>query len=255
MKWAISIRVQLGALALDVEFGGGAKPVALVGPNGAGKTTLLRTIAGAHHAVAGRIEVGGQILYDCRQGIDLPPEVRRIGYVPQGYGLFPHLRVVDNVAFGLGFHGPGNSRAARRDAAAEMLGQLGCIQLAEQWPTGLSGGEKQRVALARALMTHPRLLLLDEPLAALDVAARRELRAYLAAYLQSHAFPAIVVTHDVRDVVALDADVFVLEGGRIVQSGSAESLAVNPATEFVAEFFRVGLDDTLGMIRRGRAQA
>ncbi len=233
--WHARVRMRIGALRLDVRLEGGARPVALVGPNGSGKTTLLRTIAGAHRPSAGAIAVGGRPLFDSERGIDLPPEERGVGYVPQGYGLFPHLRAIDNVKFGLA--GSSRSGIGARDVAMDMLERLGAGRLARRWPETLSGGERQRVALARALVAEPRILLLDEPFAALDAAARRTLRRRLAERLAERALPTLVVTHDVRDVVALGADVLVLEEGRIVQRGAADGLAARPATEFVAEVF------------------
>ncbi len=239
MRWQIRVKLELGALDLDVDIAGDTTPVALVGPNGSGKTTLMRTIAGAHRPAAGRIEVGGQLLFDAERRVHLPPEARRVGYVPQGYGLFPHLTVVDNVAFGARA-AAGRSRDERRADARTLLDQLDCVHLADRRPGALSGGEQQRVALARALMIDPQILLLDEPLAALDAAARRTLRAYLADRLASTPAPAIVVTHDARDVRALGATVFVLEEGKITQQGTVEALVARPATAFVAEFFDVG---------------
>ena len=204
--------MRVGALELDVRLEGGERPVALVGPNGSGKSTLLRTIAGAYRPSRGTIAVGGDVLFDSRRGIDLPPEKRRVGYVPQGYGLFPHLRVVDNVRFGL-------AGASRRDngaraAALAVLEQLGAGHLDQRWPETLSGGERQRVALARALVIEPRMLLLDEPLAALDAAARRAMRRRLADRLAESGVPALVVTHDIHDIVALDAEVWGDRGGK-----------------------------------------
>ncbi len=227
--------MRVGRLDLDVRLEGGPRAVALVGPNGAGKTTVLRTIAGAHRPARGAIRVGDQVLFDSRRGTNLPPEERRVGYVPQGYGLFPHLRVLDNVRFGLS--GAGGRGNGDRATALAMLERMGADHLARRWPATLSGGERQRVALARALVTEPRILLLDEPLAALDAAARRTLRRRLAERLLERAVPALVVTHDIHDIVALDADVCVIEAGRIVQRGSAAALAARPATEFVAEVF------------------
>ena len=240
----------VGALQLDARLEGGVRPVALVGPNGSGKTTLLRTIAGAHRPSAGAIAVGERVLFDSARGIDLPPEERRVGYVPQGYGLFPHLRVLDNVSFGL----PGASRRDENTRATAMavLKHLGAGHLSERWPDTLSGGERQRVALARALVTEPHILLLDEPLAALDAAARRTMRRRLAKRLAEQALPALVVTHDIHDIVALNADVHVMEEGRIVQRGSAAALAARPATEFVAEVFGSPLTAAIEP-RRGRA--
>ena len=247
--WHAAVRMQVGALELDVRLEGGERPVALVGPNGSGKTTLLRTIAGAYRPSRGTIAVGGHVLFDSWRGIDLPPEKRRVGYVPQGYGLFPHLRVVDNVRFGL-------AGASRRDngaraAALAVLEQLGAGHLDQRWPETLSGGERQRVALARALVIEPRMLLLDEPLAALDAAARRAMRRRLADRLAESGVPALVVTHDVHDIVALDAEVWVIEEGEIVQRGSADVLAARPATEFVAEVFGSPLLATPGPVSLG----
>lgn len=237
MSWHVSIRMRLGALDLDVDVGGADEPVALVGPNGSGKTTLLRTIAGAHRPDSGTIRLGERTVFDAAAGMDLPPEQRHVGYVPQGYGLFPHLSALDNVAFGWISRTPARTRAERRDAARKMLEQMSCAQLAERMPPALSGGEQQRVALARALTVDPRILLLDEPLSALDATARRSVRAYLIDHLTGRAGPAIVVSHDARDVRALGAQVHVIEEGRIVQSGSVEELVARPATEFVGAFF------------------
>ncbi len=232
--------MQVGVLHLDVRLDGGTRPVALVGPNGSGKTTLLRTIAGAYRPLRGTITVGDRVLFDAAKGIDLPPEERRVGYVPQGYGLFPHLRVLDNVRFGLA--GLSRRENGALASATAVLEQLGAGHLTDRWPDTLSGGERQRVALARALVTEPHILLLDEPLAALDAAARRSLRRRLADRLAESAVPALVVTHDVHDIVALNAEVHVIEEGSIVQRGPADALAAHPATEFVAEVFGSPLD-------------
>lgn len=236
MSWEIAVRLSLGALRMDVALAGDAQPVAVLGPNGSGKTTLLRTIAGVHRPEAGRIRIGERVLFDSEAGVDLPPEQRRVAYVPQGYGLFPHLSALDNVAFGL----RSRPRTERRRAAAEALASLGAGHLAARRPRALSGGERQRVALARALAIDPVILLLDEPLAALDVTARRAVRRYLAERLGARSQPAIVATHDPRDVAALVARAWVLEGGRVTQEGAPAELAAAPATEFVAEFFSAG---------------
>lgn len=241
MSWRVTIRARAGALRLDVDLDGGDGPLAIVGPNGSGKTTLLRVIAGARRADEGRLEVGGVILFDSAAGIDRPSEDRRIGYVPQGYGLFPHLTVVDNVAFGLSTGTRRQPAPARREVARAMLAELGCAGLEDRLPRTLSGGEQQRVALARALVLEPALLLLDEPLAALDATARRSVRRFLAERLAGLQRPSIVVTHDLRDVLALNAQVCVLQDGEVVQRGDVTSLRAAPANDFVAEF--VGLGD------------
>ncbi len=239
MRWHARIRARAGGFDLDAAVAGDGAPVVLIGPNGSGKTTLLRVVAGGHPPVAGHIRVGDHVLYDSDGGGCLAPEERRTGYVPQGYGLFPHLSVLENVAFGLAAARAGRSRVQRRAAAAALLREIDCGHLAERLPATLSGGEKQRVALARALLSEPDLLLLDEPLAALDAATRRDMRGYLARHLAARGKPALVVTHDVRDVHALEAPaVYAMEEGEVVQSGSPADLAAHPATEFVREFFR-----------------
>jgi ABC-type sulfate/molybdate transport systems ATPase subunit len=238
--WCARISGEAGTLVLDVDLSGGAEPLALIGPNGSGKTTLLRILAGAHGPVAGSIRIGDTVLLDSASGIDLAAEERNVGYLPQGYGLFPHLSVVDNVAFGLSTGSKKTSPEQRRAQALAALDELECIHLANRTPGRLSGGESQRVALARALVIEPRLLLLDEPVAALDATARRSVRAFLARRLRSLGRPSIVVTHDVRDVMALGADVCVLEAGHVTQRGSVQELRAAPATDFIAEF--VGVD-------------
>lgn len=240
VQWRVRIEASAGDFRLDAEIEGDAAPVVVIGPNGSGKTTLLRVVAGAYRPHAGRIRIGDRVLFDSERGIRIAPEERRVGYVPQGYGLFPHLTALDNVAFGMAAGTERRPRPERRRVAAELLAEVGCAHLAQRYPATLSGGEKQRVALARALLPGPEMLLLDEPLAAMDVAARRGLRAYLARHLAQRTRPAIVVTHDPRDVCALGSPVVcVLEEGRVVQSGPREHLAAQPATDFVAEFFAV----------------
>lgn len=239
MKWHASIQMQMGSLELDVTLEGDQNPTVLIGPNGSGKTTLLRTIAGAHRPTSGQIQVGERVLMDAEQTIYLSPEERRVGYVPQGYALFPHLNVLDNVSFGLRAQNPQPTQAQRHQAAQAQLEKLGCAHLALRWPNALSGGEQQRVALARALMVQPEFLLFDEPLAALDATARRKLRSYLAEELAARTAPALVVTQDLKDVQALKANIYVLEAGKIVQQGKAEEITKNPATDFVAEFFNL----------------
>ena len=239
MSWRVQIRASIGALQLDVDLEGDKRPVALVGPNGSGKTSLLRLIAGAHRPETAEISVGERVFFSSSQGVDLAIEERRIGYVPQGYGLFPHLTVIENVAFGLSTSNHHKTPEHRRQIALDMLTELDCAALADRKPGRLSGGEQQRVALARALVIEPVLLLLDEPFAAMDATSRRQLRARLGEGLHANGRPSIVVTHDVRDVIALGASVCVLEAGRIVQRGSVEALRAAPCSDFVAEFFGV----------------
>jgi ABC-type sulfate/molybdate transport systems ATPase subunit len=229
--------MRIGALGLDVDLGGDEAPVALIGPNGSGKTTLLRTIAGAHRPDTGVIRLDGRAVFDANARVDLPPEERGTGYVPQGYGLFPHLNVRDNVAFGADTAGGALGLRERRRRAEALLDELECLHLSDRSPRALSGGEQQRVALARALVREPKMLLLDEPLGALDALARKSIRTFLADHLALHKRAAIVVSHEERDVRELGATVHVLEAGRIVQSGTADDLAAAPASPFVEAFF------------------
>lgn len=236
MSWSVRIRAHAGTLPIEVDFEGGTRPMALVGPNGSGKTTVLRILAGVHPAHDGHIEVDDQVWWSSEAGIDRPPEARGVGYVPQGYGLFPHLTVLHNVAFGLST-GPRQLPPAERTARArQALAEVDCAGLADRRPRRLSGGERQRVALARALVIDPALLLLDEPLAALDAPNRRAVRSLLVEHLARLARPTLVVTHDVRDVAALNADVVVLHEGAVVQRGTLDTLQAAPANDFVREF-------------------
>ena len=231
VEWRVAFSGQWGNLNLKVELNGQQRPVALIGPNGAGKSTILRMMAGAIRPPTGRFELGSRILIDTQEGIDSPPHQRRVGFVPQGFALFPHLNVLDNVMFGLRAQGMDHSTSQKR--AQSILSSLNISHLSKRKPTTLSGGESQRVALARALVVEPQMLLFDEGLAALDVTIRR----HRLQHLQENPRPTLLVTHDLRDVVALNAHVFVVEKGHIVQQGSPQALHANPATDFVAEFF------------------
>ncbi len=220
---AATIRVPLRAfdLGLSLEVDG---PFALVGPSGAGKSTALRAIAGLTRPVAGRIAVGGDVWFDAASRRCLPPERRRVGLVFQSYALFPHLTVRQNVAFGAA------------GGVDELLERLGVSALAGALPASLSGGEQQRVALARALARRPRVLLLDEPLAALDPHTRDAVRGELRTTLRELGLPALVVTHDFVDAAALADRVGVLVDGALVQVGTPEQLIAAPVSPFVARF-------------------
>lgn len=232
-SWEARIRTRRGGFELDAELSGPPGLLVLVGPNGGGKTSLVRALLGAIPVEQGRFVVGDRVLADTTRGIHLPIPDRRLGYVPQGHGLFPHLSVVDNVGFGLSTGPRRLSRTERRTQARELLFELGCGELADRSTRDLSGGEQQRVALARALIVEPALLLLDEPLAALDVQTRRSVRRFLGQRLHQRAIPTLLVTHDLRDAVALDAPVAVLEAGSVVQQGAVDDLRASPATAYV----------------------
>jgi molybdate transport system ATP-binding protein len=215
---AVGLRAFTLALALEV----GRETVALVGPSGAGKTTVLRAVAGLARPDAGRIALGEQPWFDAGRRVDLPPEERSVGYVFQDYALFPHLSVERNVAFG------GRARAR------ELLERFRIDHLARARPAELSGGERQRVGLARALARDPAVLLLDEPLSALDAHTRAALRVELAELLVELRLPALLVTHDFEDAAVLAGRVGVLRAGRLLQMGTPAELVAAPATPFVA---------------------
>jgi len=226
---------RIGGLALAFDLEASAGPLAVVGPNGAGKTSLLLMLLGVLRPESGSIVLGERVLFDGAAGVDVPVEGRELGYVPQEYALFPHLSVRQNIEFALRCRA-GLTPGEVEPRTAQVLAELKLSALGERRVTALSGGEKQRVALARALSVRPRALLLDEPLAAFDIAARRQTRAFLADYLGRLELPTIVVTHDAADARALAARMVVLEAGRIVQTGSWAELEARPASAFVAEF-------------------
>ncbi len=209
----------------------------LVGESGAGKTTLLRLLAGLLHPDEGRIEVDGRTWFDGGTGERLPAADRAVGYVAQDFALFPHLTAAENVAFGLRAQSVATRETARRTAAA--LERLGVGALGRRRPHELSGGQQQRVALARAIVLEPRLLLLDEPLSALDAQARRAIRGELRRLLADLPCTTLYVTHSAAEALALGERITVLEGGRISQSGSREDLMRHPRSSYVAEFLGV----------------
>jgi len=236
--WHFSICARQGDFTLDVTLEGMDGVLAIIGPNGSGKTTLLRAVAGVIPVQHAEIVVNDSVLDSTKHTIHVPIEKRLVGYVPQGNCLFPHLSVVDNVAFGLSTGPNKQSRSARRDAATHMLEDLGCSALLDRNTTGLSGGEQQRVALARALITKPQILLLDEPLASLDATSRQAVRAFLLKHLPTTGCPTLLVTHDRHDVNALATTVCALECGQVTQMASPTEMASNPKTTFIKEFFR-----------------
>jgi molybdate transport system ATP-binding protein len=229
-------------LALRVQPG---EVVALLGPNGAGKTTVLRALSGLLALDSGRIELAGRVLADVDRGLHLPPYQRDIGVVFQDYLLFPHQSVLDNVAFGL--RSRGVSRAAARRLARAQLEHLGIADLAGVRPTAVSGGQAQRVALARALAARPDLLVLDEPLAALDARTRLLVRGELRRQLAEFTGATVVVTHDPVDAIVLADRLVVIEGGRLVQAGEPAEVTRRPRTDYVARL--VGLNLAAGLAR------
>jgi molybdate transport system ATP-binding protein len=228
------------AFQLDVVLrAGDRETVAVLGPNGAGKSTLLRCLAGLLPLDAGRVRLGGTVLDDPDAGLFVPTERRPIGVVFQDYLLFGHLSALENVAFGLRARGAGR-RAARREATA-LLERVGLAELARVRPGALSGGQQQRVALARALAGDPQLLLLDEPLAALDVTTRADVRRELRTQLTRFHGTRIVVTHDPLDAYALADRVVIVENGHITHDGSLVDVTAHPRTQYVAELVGTNL--------------
>ncbi|MCB0880967.1 MAG: ATP-binding cassette domain-containing protein [Thermoleophilia bacterium] len=217
-------------VTVDVELAVPAgSTLALVGPSGAGKTTVVRAVAGLERLAAGRVAVGDEVWSDTRTGQWLPPERRRVGLVFQHHALFPHLTVAGNVAFA----------GVAPEAVHDLLHRLGIAHLAGERPARLSGGERQRVALARALARDPRVLLLDEPMSALDPHTRAGVRAELRAVLRGLEIPAVIVTHDLADASALADEAVVIEAGAVTQRGTPAQLASAPATAFVRALARV----------------
>ena len=202
--------------------------VTLLGPSGCGKSTLLRCIAGL-------TEVGGgQILLDGQDLVPLSPQKRDIGMVFQSYALFPNMSVAQNVAFGLRMHKVGKEESAQRVQEALAMVELG--DFARRYPHQLSGGQCQRVALARSLVTRPRLLLLDEPLSALDARIRKHLREQIRSIQQDLGLTTIFVTHDQEEALTMSDRIFLMNAGKIVQSGDAETLYTAPVDAFAAGF-------------------
>jgi molybdate transport system ATP-binding protein len=206
----IAITLPLAAFPLRVEAVFGEGVTAVMGPSGAGKTSLLEALAGLRPRVEGRLVVGGSVVMDSARGLRLPPEARRFGYVPQDAGLFPHLTVSGNVSFGA----RGDRRRVETSLDTLEIGHLG-----DRRPASLSGGEKQRVALARALATAPALLLLDEPLAALDVGLKERILPFLVRIRDEWKVPTLYVTHNVGEALALAGHVLLLGEGRVEAQG------------------------------------
>ncbi|RBY92174.1 ABC transporter ATP-binding protein [Blastococcus sp. TBT05-19] len=238
MSLHASIAVRRGTLdlELDVEVADG-EVLAVLGPNGAGKSTLLRVLAGLLPPDAGSVVVDGAT-WD-GDGTSLPPHSRSLGMVFQDALLFPHLSVADNVAFGLRTRGAG--RAPARAVAADWLARVGLEGLGDRRPRELSGGQAQRAALARALVGEPALLLLDEPLSALDARTRLAVRAELRRHLAEFRGSTVLVTHDPVDAMALADRVVVVEDGRVVQAGPPQEIARRPRTDYVARLVGLAL--------------
>jgi molybdate transport system ATP-binding protein len=229
----VDVVVRRGAFQLDVAISVAPREVlGVLGPNGAGKTTLLRVLSGLAAATEGSIRLGAAVLDDAATGTFVPAEQRPVGLVFQNYRLFPHLSVRDNVAFAARSRGSGRSEA--RQHADRFLQQLGLADLAGRKPAQLSGGQAQRVALARALAAAPAMLLLDEPLSALDARTRLEVRSELRRRLDDFAGPVLLVTHDPLEAMVMTDRLVVIEDGKVVQQGTPAQVARRPATQYIA---------------------
>jgi molybdate transport system ATP-binding protein len=225
-------RTPLRGFDLELELSAtAAAPLALVGRSGSGKTSMLRTIAGLLSPAAGRVALGDTVWLDTERDIDLAPERRGCGFLFQDYALFPRMSAWRNVAYGM--RGP---RRERRPAALAMLERFGVAALAEARPATMSGGERQRVALARALAARPPVLLLDEPLSALDSTTRREAIGELRAVFAETGTPVVLVTHSFEEAAALASELVVIDAGREIQRGGAAAISASPASAFVADF-------------------
>jgi len=228
--------------ALDVEFSAPAGISILFGASGAGKTTLLDCIAGLTSPDSGSVVVGDKALFDRAHSIDIPVSQRGVGYVFQDLALFPHLTAAQNVAYGLGHL----TKADRQSRSAAILRSFGIESLAQRKPAEISGGEKQRVALARALVTDPRILLLDEPLAGLDAPTKSMILDDLRAWNEAHGIHILYVTHSREEVFALGERVFVLEDGHIVAQGTPHEVMSAPRQETVAQL--AGFENVFGAV-------
>ena len=234
------IQLRLSRLNLDIAFTVEAgEVVALLGPNGSGKSTTLRALVGLLPLAGGRIVLDGTVLDDPAQHVKIPPEKRPIGLMFQDYLLFPHLSTLENVAFGL--RAKGTDKKTAREKASQTLARLGLEGLAEAKPGSMSGGQQQRVAMARALVTDPRLLLLDEPLAALDVSTKTDVRRLLREVLRQSNAANVLVTHDLLDAVALGDRMIVIQDGEVVQTGTPAEVTARPRSSYVADLVGVNL--------------
>lgn len=234
----VRARRRVPGFELNVEFHSAETRTVIFGPSGGGKSMTLRAIAGAVRLDSGRVSVAGRVLYDSAGGIDLPSHTRRVGFVPQGYGLFPHLTVAQNILYG--------ARQRGRDRDAMLSRLLDLIDLAgseKRRPRDLSGGQQQRVALARALAAEPQILLLDEPFSALDLSLRRALRDEVTEIQRRTSVPLITVTHDLQDTFELGDRIVIIDRGEVIQEGSREEVFYRPNSRRAAEL--VGMRNLL----------
>lgn len=247
----VRLKQQFGNFSLDVDFQVPPGLTVLFGFSGAGKSLTLRSMAGLLHPGQGYVAIGEHVLFDSAAGVDLPSQERHVGYVPQHYALFPHLTVAQNISFALpkqaahrGWVKGRQQREAQHAHIDELLAALELKGLERQYPSTLSGGQQQRVALARALAAQPRLLLLDEPFNALDIAVRQRLRDSLKHFQRRFGIPIVLVTHDHDEAQQLADTVVALQHGQVAQVGSVEDIFFTPGTPDVARL--VGQQNIFG---------
>jgi iron(III) transport system ATP-binding protein len=231
-----SAKTAVSGITFDVPEG---KLFTLLGPSGCGKTTTLRMIAGLERPTAGRIGIGGRIVYDSESGIDVPAHKRPIGMVFQSYAIWPHMSVLQNVTFPLTVGAGRPSAAEARSRALRMLDMVGLADLADRPATALSGGQQQRVALARALVREPQVLLLDEPLSNLDAQLRERLREEIRAVQQQLGITAVYVTHDRGEALAISDAIVLMDQGAIVETGEPQDIYRRPRAAFTANFIGI----------------
>lgn len=239
---AVDVVKRLNGFTLQARFEAPAGFTMLLGPSGGGKTTLLNCIAGLMRPDSGRIAIGAKILFDSNSGIDLPAARRRVGYVFQELALFPHMTVAENVRYGIARL----SAAERRLRTAALLESFHIAHLADRKPAEISGGERQRAALARSLVTDPGVLLLDEPLAALDKPTKSKIIADLRAWNAARSIPILFVTHSPEEAFALGERVVVIEAGQIVAQGMPQDVLAAPRHETVAQI--VGFENVFDAV-------
>ncbi len=232
----LDVTKQLRDYVLDVSLTvNDGETLVIIGENGAGKSTVLNMTAGLLHPDTGMITLAERSLFDAGNRICLPPEERQVGYVLQNYALFPHLSVTANVTFGLLSRGIPKREA--RERVARMLERMAIAAFADVFPNALSGGQRQRVALARALVTKPDILLLDEPLAALDVRTKATMRRELRECIKEAGIPVVIVTHALKDALELGDRIAVMEKGRITISGTPDEILASKTNGFESSFF------------------
>jgi len=242
MTLAVAVRKRLADFTLDVTFDAEPGVTIVFGESGSGKTTLLRCVAGVTRPDGGRIAIGERVLFDSERRVEVPPARRRVGFVFQQLALFPHLSARENIAYGLA-HLPAPERQTRIDAVAQSFR---IAHLLDRRPARISGGERQRVGLARSLVGDPEMLLLDEPLSALDHATQSRIIADLLAWNEARQIPVLYVTHSQREVFALGRRVLLIEEGRIIADGQPQDVMNAPSHERVAEL--VGYENLLDAV-------